>query len=565
MDIQSLVLDYVGLIPVVLIGAAFTLPVFSLFIKSKRFYDVYAFVFSFLAFIMSLIVSVKATSSGRPLIYPFGGWPPPIGVIYEVDAFSSLLGLLATSIMLLVVIYSWWYLEKSSGYVWYYALLLGLEGGMIGCLYTGDAFNLFVMIEVLSISAYGLVAFYRSRLIALEAAMKYAFIGAVATTMYFVALLFIYGAYGTLNMADIAIRVRTLPPTSLWGNVLVDEFSRNTSLLAVSAMVATVLALWAFTYKAALFPNHFWLPDAHPEAPTPISAALSGLVVGVGVYAVIRWLYTIFGPDSLLGLVVVSNIAVRDALLYVLMVLGVVSSIMAALLMVVQVDVKRLLAYSTISHIGLMFMALSVGLSSVPESVRILALTATLYHLINHGVGKSLLFMSAGVLIEKSGTRYLSEWNGIGRKYPLATSALIIGAFNLIGIPPLGGFFSKLMMFQAFVNSNMMWLAIVLVVESVISLTAYIKLINAAVYSKSAHSNSSDSIENYPKSTLDPIAYMALWILALACVALGILYVTGYIPVNLFKYVYASLSSNGTWNYINAAREFVISYFSAIR
>ncbi len=538
----------IGFVPTMLIGAAFLLPVLSLIIKRKVFYDIYVSLFMFLAMILTWKSFIAASLKGIIAVYPFGGWPPPIGILYEVDAFSGVLGVLTTSIMFLIGLYSIWYTADHRGYVWYYTLLLGLEGGMIGCLYTGDAFNLFVMIEVLSVSAYGLVAYYRSRIMSIEAAIKYAFIGAMATTMYFVALVFIYGSYGTLNMADIAIRARTYGIMTIWNNSLGSLIYQQKYILAIGAMVATILALWAFTYKAALFPNHFWLPDAHPEAPSPISAALSGLVVSIGVYAVIRWLYTIFGPGSLLDNILIYSISARDIFLYILMVLGVISAIIGSLLMTVQKDVKRLLAYSTISHIGLMFMGISIGLSNVPDYVRVFALAAVTFHLINHATGKSLLFLSSGILIKISGTRNMDKWNGIGKKSPLSAALLIMGAFNLLGVPPLGGFFSKLMLFQSFILGNMFWLAIVLIIESVISMTAYIKLVMKTVYGEP---NISTSLQGGFS------AKTSILILGVICVLLGILYLTGCIPVNLQKLINYSLSDKGINNYIYAAKKLV--------
>ena len=546
------ILHELAVIPSMLLGAAFILPLLSLGIKRKRFFDVYTFIFVLLAFIMSLRILTDVLSAKKPALYPLGGWPPPIGILYESDAFSALLAATVAGISLLIVIYSWWYLdgEKGTGYIWYYTLLLGLVGGMMGCLYTGDIFHLYVMMEVMAISAYALVAYYRARFISLEAAAKYAFIGVIATTMYFVAVTFIYGSYGTLNMADLALRARTSPPTSLLGATLVDEFSKNTKLLAITSCISTVLAVWVFMYLAAVFPNHFWLPDAHPEAPTPISAALSGLVVGVGVYLATRWLYTVFGPDSILSAATIGGVPVRDAIMIILMIFGAISSIIGALLMNVQRDVKRLLAYSTIGHIGLMFMALSVGLSNVPEEVRVLAVAAVAYHWINHAVGKSLAFMSAGILIEKTGTRDLTKWRGLSRVDPLASATLIISSLQLLGAPPFGGFFSKLMMFQAFIAANIPWAALVLVLESAISLVAYIKLILATTGSQTA-------VAGGGKGHIIASAYLATSILALACIALGILYLSGHIPTNLVNYIANALSSSGTKSFIEAAKELV--------
>ncbi|MEM4906297.1 MAG: proton-conducting transporter membrane subunit, partial [Sulfolobales archaeon] len=244
--------DYItiGLTPPLMIAAAFTLPIFTLFVRRKAFYDMYALVVTTIALVLTaynyyvILYVVK-----RPLVYPFGGWPPPVGIVYEVDALSAYFGVFIAAVMLMITIYSVWYLKGVSGYEWYYTLLLGLEAGMIGCVYTGDAFNLFVMLEVLSVSAYGLVVFYRMSHEAVEAGMKYSLIGAVATTVYFIALVFIYGSFGTLNMADIAYKSRSGGEFPYSGMVVGN--------IHLASAIALALSMWAFTFKSAVVPNHF--------------------------------------------------------------------------------------------------------------------------------------------------------------------------------------------------------------------------------------------------------------------------------------------------------------------
>lgn len=452
-------LDYItiGLTPPLMIAMAFVLPIFTLFIKRKGFYDAYALIVTTIALILTayncyLVLYVVR----QPVVYPFGGWPPPVGIVYEVDSLSAYFGLFTAAIMLTIAIYSVWYLKGVSGYEWYYTMLLGLEAGMIGCIYTGDAFNLFVMLEVLSVAAYGLVVFYRTSHEAVEAGMKYSLIGAVATTVYFIALVFIYGSFGTLNMADIAYKSRgggTFPFSGMVvGNI------------HLASAIALALSMWAFTFKSAVVPNHFWLPDAHPAAPTPVSAALSGLVVKVGVYAIIRFLYTIYGLDSVQP---ISNVV--STIMKLLIVLGALSALIASALMIVQNDIKRLIAYSTIMHVGFIVVSLSLGTK--------LGIDAALYHTINHAIGKALLFMSAGVLIKAAGSRNIDEMSGVGRYLRLTTLTLTLAILSLEGLPPLAGFFSKLLLYEAFIDSGLPLLAIVLIISSAFALLAYIKLL----------------------------------------------------------------------------------------
>jgi len=186
-----------GIVPLMLTFAAFAIPLLTLIIKKEWFYHLYALVFSVIALCYTaenfwlVVYGVK-----QPVSYLFGGWIAPLGIVYTVDGLGAVLGLLIGVDMVLIVLYSIWYMRGEEGVEWYYTLLLLLESAMIGIVYTGDIFNLFVMIELLAISAYGLVGFYRHKKEAIEAAIKYALIGATATTMFFLSIVYIYGTYG---------------------------------------------------------------------------------------------------------------------------------------------------------------------------------------------------------------------------------------------------------------------------------------------------------------------------------------------------------------------------------
>jgi len=527
-----------GIAPLLTVGAAFVVPLLSLFIRSKRFYDLYALaVLAFDVFASSAIL-FSIASTGNIVVYPFGGWTPPVGIAYEIDLFNAFLGFITAAIAFVIALYASWYTDSVRGYEWFYTLFLGLVGGMLGCIYTGDAFNLFVMIEVLSISAYALVAFYRSKAEAVEAAMKYGIIGAAATTMYFLALIVIYASYGTLNMAEISIRAAEpeahLPFSDVFGSI------------ALATGIALALSLWPFTYKSALMPNHFWLPDAHPEAPTPVSAALSGLVVNVGIYASARFLYTLFGGDS-----VPDILRVRDVVMYALIILGALSAIVAALMMALQRDVKRLLAYSTVSHVGLMYMALGLGVSTTSRDAAVLALVALQLHILNHALGKAMLFLSTGVLIKAAGSRDLDRLAGLGRIYRVAGLATLVGALQLLGVPPFSGFFSKLYMYQAFLDAGLPILAAVVVISSAISVMGYGKLILMAVGGqRSAQITSTKSMRSDA---------------ALLILVIGIILTSIALPIGLADLLNRSASM--LYNpaaYREAFKQFVDSYIRAL-
>ncbi len=495
MYMVNMVENFLALTPSLPIILAFALPLISLVVKSRRVWESYTITASFIILLLALTNFMRVYEVGKPLIYKFGGWPPPIGIVYEVDLLGALMGLLVASIMFLIAIYSVKYLEHAHGVEWYYTLLLGVEAGMLGCVYTGDAFNLFVMLEVTSVAAYGLVAFYRSNKEAIEAALKYAIVGSIATTVYFISLAFLYGTYGTLNMADIIAKSKLMvsPELALISGIPVAN-------IIIGAAIILALAIWAFTVKAAAFPNHFWLPDAHPAAPTPISAVLSGLVVKVGVYAVIRFSFTIFGGAELLSNVI-------SVLYIVLLILGIFSAFVASMLMVVQTDIKRLIAYSTVMHIGLIFMGIGLGTP--------LGLAAAIYHTINHAVAKALLFLAAGVFIYTAKTRNIDELAGIGRYMPLSTFTFIIAALALVGIPPLNGFMSKLTLYYALIDAGLAPLVVVIIVTSALALLAYVKIVYS-VWLKAPLRDYSDVKEAHP------LMLVPLLILALTCIVLGV-------------------------------------------
>lgn len=495
MDVSQIAYDSLGLMVPVLALFGFSLPLLSKVFGEKKFPAVWATIAIAYSVFATSIIAYEVLRTGKPLIYGFGGWPPPIGISYEVDGLNAVLGLFTAWTMLFIVLYSMWYNKHFDEPEWYYILLIGLAAGMLGCLYTGDVFNLFVMLEVLGISAYALVAYHKRRPEAVEAAMKYAVIGAAATTVYFIGLVLIYGVYGTLNMGHIAMINNGLGLAVPNG-------------LVVSAILAVSMSLWVFTYKSALFPNHFWLPDAHPEAPTPVSAALSGLVVNIGVYATIRFLYTLFGPDTILGVY-------RDIVLLILLILGFTGAVVGALLMMVQNDVKRLLAYSTVSHIGLIYMVASLGFSSIPRYVAALAITATVYHVLTHGVAKAMLFMASGVFIDAAGSRDLNELRGVGRKYPVLSLVFVTGFLSLMGIIPFGGFFSKLLMYRAFMEADLVVPALMIIVVSALSVPGYARAIYAVVFGIPRREHR--EVKLYGVNVL-------LLVMAAVLIALGILY-----------------------------------------
>lgn len=451
-----------SLLPLTTLVASFSMPLINYLVHgSKKVIQLIAVIASLIPLIISIYLVKLAFSIDKILVYGFGGWPPPIGITYMLDKTNALLIFTTAFLMFLIVLYSYDYLKKHGGLSWYYTLYFGLETGLFGVLLTSDVFNLFVMIEVVSVASYSLVMFYRHRGDSIAAGLKYAFIGSLGTTIYFLALGIIYGIYGTVNLFDLTCKTHNYPYP--YTGLPVGD-------LVLGSAVALVLISWTFMIKSGVFPNHFWLPDAHPAAPTPISAILSGLVVNVGVYAMFRYIYIIYGGN------LVSALAfILEVISTILLITGALSAIIGSLLMHVQNDVKRIIAYSTVMHMGYLFMAIGVRNSLGAE--------AFILHIINHSIAKASLFLATGVFIYVAGTRYVDKLGGLASNLPFATFALIVSGLNLAGVPPLPVFYSKLLLFNALFQYNIVY-AIVLVITSAMALIAYIKLLYIIIFGR---------------------------------------------------------------------------------
>ncbi len=471
--------------------AAFTAPALWLGTRRVGAVSAYTFLASLLnAFIVTKVM-IDALNCREPLMYVFSGWPPPVGIVYEVDKYSALLALLTAWLMVFITLYSIGHIKPSGRAYLYYSLLMTVEAGMIGCVYTGDFFHLFVMLEVMSVSSYILVAYEREDSVAVSSAIKYGVFGALATTIYFLAIVFAYGSTGTLNMADLALKVKGVPAPIT-----------GTGFGAVTYGVAifTVFMMWGLTFKAAIFPNHFWLPDAHSAAPSPISALLSGLVVNVGIYGLARFLITVLKWSwvSRLGL---------DALLAI----GVISAFIGSFGMLIQRDVKRVIAYSTIVNLG--YVAIGYGLGTS------LGATAATYHLITHSVSKALAFMSVGVVIAIVGTREISRLRGAGRLVRSAGIPLTISLLSLGTVPPLSIFASKLLLITAMVKAGVAPLAVVIILPSILSFIAYMKV----MYEVCIKEPTEEVVARVKGAKVSPAEVVPLAILSIAVIALGIL------------------------------------------
>ena len=357
-----------------------------------------------------VLVLLSVMTLGNRAVYEMGKWKPPLGIVLVLDGLSALMLLTISVISFLAILYSARYMERYTANHKYYSLFLLMVAGMNGVVLTGDMFNLFVFMEIAAIASYALVAFGCQHE-ELEASFKYLVLGSVASTFILFGIALLYGLTGTLNMADIANKLTG-------GNLILFSLS---------------LFIMGFGLKSALVPFHAWLPDAHPSAPAPISAMLSGVVIkALGVYAIARIIFNVFGLSS-----VCSD---------VLLLLGAISMIVGVFLAIGQWDFKRLLAYHSISQIG--YVVLGIGLGTP------LGILGGLFHLVNHAVFKSLLFLDAGSVEYAAGTRRLDEMGGLSQKMHVTGFSSMVASLSISGVPPFNGFWSKLIIIWACVEAG---------------------------------------------------------------------------------------------------------------
>jgi multicomponent Na+:H+ antiporter subunit D len=394
-----------------------------------------------------LFLVVYAVAAGRPLIgngpvvQQFALLGESVNIRLALDGFSLLMLLAVSLVGLCASLFSIDYMEQYGAKANYYALFLVMIAGMNGLVLSTDLFNVYVFLEVAAVASYSLVAFGRGY-DELEAAFKYLMLSVVASAAIVISIAVLFGMTGNLSFGGVAKALQELEAGPVVG-------------------IAAALFIMGFGLKAALVPFHAWLPDAHPSAPAPISAVLSGLLIKVsGVYALTRIFLNVFG--------------LTPALSAVLMVLGTVSIVAAAFLALGQKDIKRMLAYSSISQVG--YIVLGIGLGTP------LGIAGGLFHLFNHALAKGLLFLTSGSIQQSTGTRNLDEMGGLAKRMPFTAATNLIGSLSIAGVPPLNGFWSKLLIIIALIQAGHPVFALIAVLASVLTLWYYLLIQRKAFF-----------------------------------------------------------------------------------
>ena len=425
------------------------------------------------------ILLLRTVMTGTVIDYELGGWAPPWGIAYRIDAISALMVLLISVIGTAVTIYAWDSVQRDipqGKQSLFYALFQLCFLGLLGMSMTGDLFNVFVFLEIASLSAYILIAMGQNRQ-ALLAAFSYLIGGTVGASFFLLGIGLAYAATGTLNMADLAQR---LP-----------QSEHQQTIVSALGLIFLGMAL-----KAAMFPLHQWLVRAYSYAPIVVSAFLAGTATKVAVYVIGRSAYSVFS---------ISYVATTfyDELL---LLLGSMAVIYGAVKAISQEHIKPLLAWSSISQIG--YFMLGLGLLSST------GLMAVMIHLFNHALIKSVLFLAAGILLYQTGTLRISGLAGVGRQSRWVFAVWVIAGLSLIGVPGTVGFVSKWYLVWAAVELRSWWLVGVVLLGSGLSIIYMWKIIEVMYFP------SNQRIE------IRPVAQFSLLVpsvvLAGACVYLGL-------------------------------------------
>ena len=376
----------------------------------------------------------------------------PYSIYFRVDMLSFFLGLLAAFLWLLAALHSIGYMAHEHAHDRYYAFLFIALGGCLGCIFAGDLLGLFVFFEIMAISAYVLVAHEEHRY-AMFAGAKYLFMSVGAGLAIFFSLVTTYYLSG--------------------GNISLNYFGMITENSPL-AFFAFIGFLAGFGVKAGIFPVHIWLPDAHPAAPSPVSALLSGIMIKVGAYGLIRVFYQVYG-FTFLQEVGWNKIG---------LVLATITILIGSALALMQDDIKRRLAYSSVAQIGYVVL----GISMLSE----LAFVGAIYHIFTHAFMKGGLFLIAGALIVQAGERRISRLGGVGRKMPLTMIAFTLCSLSMVGIPPFNGFVSKWQLALGAMEIGQPFFVVLLIVSSLLNSAYYFPIIVAAFFAKAPEDESAE-------------------------------------------------------------------------
>ena len=438
---------------------------------------------SIAAFAIAVLLAREVSSKGV-LSYHLGGWVPPLGIEYRIDLLSAYILIIVAATASITMLAARKSIEqevagRKSG-LFYSAYLLCLTG-LLGIVATGDAFNIFVFLEISSLSSYALIAMGRDRR-ALTASYQYLIMGTIGATFILIGVGLLYMLTGTLNIIDLQQRI--------------PDVTGSRTLHAAFAFLTAGVSL-----KIALFPLHLWLPNAYAYAPSMITVFLSATATKVSLYVLFRFFFGLFPPEISFEYFHLGKI---------LLPLSIVAILTASFVALFQDNIKRMLAYSSVAQIG--YMTLGIGLGTKTGSI------ASLVYLLNHALIKGGLFLAIACVVFRIQSVQLEDFNGLGRRMPWTMSAFLLLGLGLIGVPLTAGFISKWYILSAVIEQDR-WLSAVVVLGGSLLAILYIWKIVEHAYFRPAPSTA----PGLPATREAPLSMQVpLWILVAGSIYLGL-------------------------------------------
>ncbi len=442
---------------------------------------------TFSMFFISLLLLATVMDSGT-LTYQFGGWPAPIGIVYVIDYLSSFVITILSFMGFIGAIYAKKSVEDeidSCKRVPFYTIYLLFITGMTGIVATGDIFNLYVFIEIASLTGYALIASGRKRG-ALLASYNYLILGSIGASFILIGIGYLYMMTGTLNMADLRL--------------LLPEMYGSTAIRTAFAFFTVGISL-----KMALFPLHIWLPGAYSKSPSVVSAVMAATSTKVFAYILLRIMFSVFTVEFDIDVLPVTEI---------LLALSGVAILAGSILAIAQTNIKRMLAYSSIGQIG--YIVLGVAIANE------ISISGSLLHILNHAMMKGLLFFVVGIIIYRIGKEDISELGGLGRKMPITMGVFTVGALSMIGLPLTVGFVSKWYLTLAAINAGMWIFVPIILISSLLTAVYFWRIVERIYFGEESQAvkslrPSTGIVAEAPAGMLIPTG-----ILALLCIFFGV-------------------------------------------
>jgi multicomponent Na+:H+ antiporter subunit D len=451
-----------------------------LILRRPKLVWLFTLLVSTITFFISILLLQQVMSTGT-ISYELGGWSPPWGIEYRIDKLNAFIALIISGVSTVVLLAAQTSIEKeipeNKQTLFYILYLLSLTG-MLGIVTTGDAFNVFVFLEISSLSAYSLIALGKDRR-ALWASFQYLIMGTIGATFILIGIGLMYQMTGTLNMVDLATRLPEVAETR-------------------TVTTAYVFFIIGVCLKLALFPLHFWLPNAYTYAPSIVTAFFAATSTKVAAYLLIRFTFSIFGVSFSFTTLPMETLFLA---------LGLLGIFVASTVAIYQQDVKHVFAYSSVAQVGYMVVGFSMSTHA--------GLSAMLLHMFNHALMKGALFLALGAVMYRVGSTKIDDFRGLGRQMPLTMAAVVIGGLSLIGVPLTVGFVSKWYLVVAAIEKGWWPVAALVLLGSLLAVVYVWRIVEMAYFK--APITGKDTVKEAPMAFLLPV-----WMLVLANVYFGI-------------------------------------------